>query len=66
MTSTLSIIQINNKTMYTFNGSTKDLASVLTSIALRNEIIAEAITRAAVEIDIKKQVDHRLIEMTQG
>lgn len=65
MSATLSIIQINRNHMYAFTGNVNELSQALTSIALRDDTIAEAITRAAVEVDLKRQVGQQLIEMTQ-
>lgn len=65
MPATLSIIRIGKKHMYTYTGDLNAIAEAITSCALRDEILAEAITRAAVEIDIKKQVGEQLIQMTQ-
>lgn len=51
--------------MCTYIGDETDLSRMFTFAGLNDETIAEAITRAAIEIDIKKQVDRELIQMTQ-
>lgn len=65
MSASLSIIRLGNKCMLSYMGDLNDIAHALTQCALRNDDIAEAVTRAAVEVELKKQVDQKLIRMTQ-
>ena len=65
MSATLSIINLGTKTAYSHTGDINNLAKAIASVAFRDETLAEAITRAAIEIDLKKQVDEQLISMTQ-
>lgn len=65
MSASLSIIRIGNKCMFTYMGNLNDIANALTQCALRDDDMAEAVTRAAVEVELKKQVDQDLIRMTQ-
>lgn len=65
MSATLSIIRLGSKCMINYTGDLKSLSEALTGCALRDEVIAEAITRAAVEVDIHRQTTRELIHMTQ-
>ena len=65
MSASLSIIRLDSKCMITYLGDEKSLAEALTGCALRDEVIAEAITRAAVEVDIHRQTTRELIHMTK-
>lgn len=65
MSATLSIIRLGSKCMVTYTGDEKSLSEALTSCALRDEVIAEAVTRAAVEVEIHRQTTSELIYMTQ-
>lgn len=65
MSATLSIIKFGNKTMFTYNGDEKTLGEALTACALRDETIAEVVTRAAVEVELHRQTTRELIHMTK-
>lgn len=65
MCATLTIIRNGSKCVVSYTGDTKSLAEAITSVALRDETIAEAVTRAAVEVDIQRQTSRELIYMTK-
>lgn len=55
MSSSVSIIHSGRKTAYLYTGDLNDLTSVLTKVAIQDDFFAEAITRAAIDLDIRKQ-----------
>jgi hypothetical protein len=65
MSATLSIIRLGSKCMTTYTGNEKSLGEALTACALRDEVIAEAVTRAAVEVELHRQTTRELISMTK-
>lgn len=65
MSASITIIRFGTKCLVTYSGTEKELAEAFTASALRDEVISEAITRAAVEIELQRQTTQALIQMTQ-
>lgn len=52
---TLSIIKTGNKCAYTYTGEENEITRMLTQCALRDELLAEAITQAALHLNRSKR-----------
>lgn len=65
MSASLSIIKVGSKFMISYTGDVNEVSDAITACALRDETIAEAVTRAAVEVDIHRQTTRELISMTK-
>ena len=51
---TLSIIKSGNKYAYTHTGEENEITGMLTQCALRDELLAQAITQSAMNISLKR------------
>jgi len=51
---TLSIIKLGNKCAYTHTGEENEITGMLTQCALRDELLAQAITQSALHISQKR------------
>ena len=51
---TLSIIKSGNKCAYTHTGEENEITRMLTQCALRDELLAQAITQSALNISLKR------------
>lgn len=52
---TLSILKLENKYAYTYDGEVGEITRMLTQCALRDELLAEAITQSAMHINQDKR-----------
>lgn len=66
MNATLMIIRLGSKNAFSRSGDLEELTKAITEAALRDETIAEAVTRAAVDVDIQRQTALELISMTKS
>lgn len=63
---TLSMIKTGNKCAFTYLGSEIEITRMLTQCALRDELLAEAITQSAIHINRDKREDRNLDQTAQS